>query len=599
MRDQLTLHNYSDATIRMTVTLLTATDFADVFSVKELRSNELSRPETTTTPDGVEIWSRDRQMGVLITARGPDSEALDLETTAFGLTFHVILEPYGCWSTCIEVVPVLEGERVAPRFKRGESAEHSVPAQRMSDWQRVATRMKTPHFKLAEALRSSCDDVGALRLFYAQNPQYPTIAAGAPWYMRLFGRDSLLTAWMALILDPGLAIGTVRALAALQGSKVDPSTEEEPGRILNEWHSLTGSDALGSGKNAYYGTADATPLFVMLMGELYRWGFRDKIRALLPNVDRALDWITSYGDKDGDGFVEYQRVGNFGLLNQGWKDSSDAIAFANGSLAQPPIAVAEVQAYVYAAYLARADIANAEGDLGIAEIYRGRAEKLKRAFNEQFWLKSDDFVAVALDKDKNQVDSFTSNPGHCLWTGILDHDKAELVADKLLSPQLFSGWGIRTESIQSRKYNPVSYHHGSVWPHDTAITAAGLMKYGFATHAKKVILGLLDVAHHRDGRLPELFCGFSRDELSIPISYPSACSPQAWSAASPLLLVRAMLSFDPDIPAGVVKISPAVPDEIAEITLDGVALGSSRVTITAHGNSGSIAGLPVGIVKGA
>jgi glycogen debranching enzyme len=336
--------------------------------------------------------------------------------------------------------------------------------------------------------------------------------------MTVFGRDSLLTSWMVLPLDRSLAVGTLRTLAALQGSKVDPVTEEEPGKILHEMRFGAQASLLYGGGSVYYGSVDATPLFVMLLGELRRWGLDQRVAdELLPHADRALDWIDSYGDRDGDGFVEYARSTERSLANQGWKDSGDGVTFASGRLAEPPIALAEVQGYVFAAYMARSHFCAERGDSGGASYWWSRAQALKERFNEQFWLPDRGYFALGLDGSKRPIDSLASNMGHCLWTGIIDADKAEAVARQLTGADMFSGFGIRTLAASSGAYNPMSYHNGSVWPHDNALCAAGLMRYGFVREAQRVAIGMLEAAEVLGGRLPELFSG------STAANSPSRC----------------------------------------------------------------------------
>lgn len=385
---------------------------------------------------------------------------------------------------------------------------------------------------------------------------------------------------MALLVDPELAVGVLQTLARFQGRDVDPRHDEEPGRILHEMRfGEAGSLSLGGG-SIYYGTADATPLFVMLLGELRRWGVaRDVVDELLPNADRAIEWIEQFGDADGDGYVEYQRATDRGLANQGWKDSWDGIRYGDGRVAQAPIALCEVQAYTYGAYLARAHFAFEAGDTATYERFRARAAQLKTAFNRDFWLEDRGWFAVGLDADKRPIDSLTSNIGHCLWAGIVDEDKAERVAGTLTSPEMTTGWGLRTLSSANGGYNPISYHCGSVWPHDTAIVAAGLARYGFDAAAHQLIFGLLDAASAQGGRLPELFSGLDRGELPVPVAYPTSCSPQAWAAASPLLCLRTLLRLDPWIPYGKAWLSPSLADGIGYLKVAGIPLAGSRVTI--------------------
>jgi glycogen debranching enzyme len=312
----------------------------------------------------------------------------------------------------------------------------------------------------------------------------------------------------------------------------------------------------------------------------------------LPAADKALAWVDNYGDSDGDEFVEYERLSATGLVNQGWKDSPDAINFADGRLASSPIALCEVQGYVYAAWRARADIAEHLGDEATAERCNGKADKLKAAFNERFYVESTGCFALALDGSKRQVDSITSNIGHLLWTGIVEDDHAVAIAEHLVSPELFTGWGVRTLSSAMAAYNPMSYHNGSVWPHDTAICIAGLLRYGFVDEAAKIGLGLVAAAESFGGRLPELFCGFSRDEFAAPVAYPAACSPQAWAAASLISLVRSFVGIDPHSPRGVIRLQPSVPDLLDKLTIRGLVLGGHRVDLVASGVHGAIDGLP-------
>jgi glycogen debranching enzyme len=442
-------------------------------------------------------------------------------------------------------------------------------------------------------IKRSAEDLGALRIFDPDYPERAVMAAGAPWFMTLFGRDSLITSWMALIVDPDLAMGTLQTLARFQGEQVDPRTEEEPGRILHEMRfGESSSLSLGGGRR-YYGSADATPLFVMLLGELRRWGLaREAVDELLPHADRALQWIEDFGDRDGDGYVEYQRASDRGLLNQGWKDSHDAIRYANGEVAKPPIALAEIQGYVYNAYLARAHFAMEVGDEAVHRRYSQKALDLRTAFNRDFWLDDRGYIALGLDAEKKPIDSVTSNPGHCLWTGILDEDKGRAVAERIMSDELFTGWGVRTLSRSNPGYNPISYHCGSVWPHDSAIAAAGLMRYGYVEDAQRVMMGLIDAGVAQGGRLPELFAGIDRSELPMVVSYPTSCSPQAWAAASPLLFLRTFLRLNPQLPSGKVWLSPAIPDEIGRLRVDRIPLAGRRVTVEVENGNVKVEGLP-------
>ena len=590
LRDDITLHNYSAETVDCDIEILVDADQADLFDVKGGRKYTGAAVSRTVGEGGLLLETvRDGQR------RGSAFRAAGAEITRDGLRFRATIPARGNWSTSVIVVPLING--VAPRepFTETGVPRQRVGVQRHLAWEENAPRISVSDHDVEATLDRSQSDLGSLRIFDAENPDRVAVAAGAPWFMALFGRDSLLSSYMALLIDPSLAVGTLQTLAEIQGSRVDPDSEEEPGRIPHEVR-LGITAGLSLGGTAYYGTADATPLFVSLLGELSRWGLSaDIIGSLIPNADRALEWIEKYGDRDGDGFVEYLRPNVHGLLNQGWKDSWDGINFADGRMAEPPTALCEVQAYVYSAYVARSLLARTTGDTKTENHWAGRAATLKEAFNEKFWLPDRGYFAVALDKDKNPVDACTSNMGHCLWTGIVDEDKAPSVVEHLMSPKMVTGWGIRTLASDMGAYNPVSYHNGSVWPHDTALVATGLMRYGFVDEARRIASGLLDAAGHFDGQLPELFCGFDRSEFHGPVPYPTACSPQAWAAATPIQLARILLRFDPDFTRNVVHLAPILPEEFGEFQAQNVMMGRSRITVNAAGRDGSVEGLPPGL----
>jgi glycogen debranching enzyme len=406
--------------------------------------------------------------------------------------------------------------------------------------------------------------------------------------MALFGRDSLLTSWMLLPIDSALGLGTLQTLAAYQGVRSDDESEEEPGRILHEVRFGRGTP-FGSA-NVYYGTADATALFVMLAAELRRWRGREpETDALLPHVDRALAWLTAQTDLHG--FVRYRRRTPNGLANQGWKDSWDGITFADGRIPDSPIALAEVQAYTYAAYSARAEWASELGDHAAETSWRRRAMQLRSDFDSAFWLPDSGWYALGLDRSGSAIDALSSNVGHCLWTGIADEARAPELAQHLLSPEMFSGWGIRTLATTMQAYDPMSYHNGSVWPHDTALCVAGLMRYGFVSCAWQVARGLLDAAVHFRGRLPELYGGFPRSDLRHPVPYPTSCSPQAWSSAAPLLVLRALLGLEPDVVGRTVRCSPHIPSELLPLVMSDVPIGAERITVSVHPDWWEVTGL--------
>jgi glycogen debranching enzyme len=578
MREDVVLRNLGAEPIGVTLSLAVDTDFADLFAVKEGR---------VQPPHGLVVDIGAASMA--FTIAGPD-DTRSAQITAAGepvvtpgrFTFRIVVPQRSQWSTCFAIEASIGGRRIQLRHRCGEPIDTSAPAQRLQAWRLSNPRIKTQDSALQRSLEVGTRDLGSLQIEDPRQPGCPILAAGAPWFMTLFGRDSLLTAWMTLGLDPRLALNTLRTLARLQGVRVDPLTDEEPGRILHEVRlGREAALALGGG-STYYGTADATPLFVMLLAELDRWGaLPDADRpSLLAAADRAMAWILEYGDVDSDGFVEYRRHTDRGLVNQGWKDSFDGINHADGHLATLPIALCEVQGYVYAAFQARAFLADGDGDTVSAQQWRSRAARLKAAFNLAFWMPEQQAFALALDGAKHQVDAVTSNMGHCLWTGIVDDEKATAVAAHLVDPRLNSGFGVRTLATDMNAYNPMSYHNGSVWPHDTAIAIAGLAEYGFTHEAQQIALGLIDASAYFGGRLPELFCGFSRAEFPRPVPYPTSCSPQAWAAASSRFILRSMLRFNPDVPHGQIHLCPMVPDRFLPIRLQNVPLAGTRTDIS-------------------
>jgi glycogen debranching enzyme len=589
MREDLVVRNFGEEPAYCAVELLYGADFADLFAVKEARVTG-SGERDVEHENGALVFrhkngSRRRSLRVSF------SQPAVLEGNL--ARWELIIASRGTWSLCEQFTCGIDDDEIEPRWLCGEPVARAKPAERLAAWRRNVPVLDTDHEGLRAVVVRSADDLGALRIFDPDYPERTVVAAGAPWFMTLFGRDSLITAWMALLVDPELALGTLQTLARFQGREVRPYNEEEPGRILHEMRFGEASSLSLGGGTIYYGTADATPLFVMLLGELRRWGLaREAVDELLPHADRAIDWIENFGDRDGDGYVEYQRTSDRGLRNQGWKDSADAVRFADGRLADPPIALAEVQGYTYGAYLARAFFAAEQGDAARSAELRARAASLKAAFNRDFWLEDKGWVAMGLDRDKRPIDALASNMGHCLWTGILDADKADAVARKLVGPDLFSGWGVRTLGASMVGYNPISYHCGSVWPHDNAIVAAGLMRYGYVREAQRVIMAVLDAAVEQGGRLPELFSGLERMELPLVVSYPTSGAPQAWAAASPLLMLRTLLRLDPWVPRGKVWLHPALPEQIGRLHVGRIPLAGARVSVSVDGDKVAVDGLP-------
>lgn len=591
MHERVILRNLTRAPLSLTVTLEADTDFASLFAVKDGRVGEPPAIVSRVEDDA------------LVLSRAPGSEGErpeEVRILAAGATFTghrigyaVRLGSHECWHTAIHVTTGRQRLESGALDPDSDWLDETVPARRQRQWQSSSAELASSSAGLCSTWDRSREDLGSLRMF--DGGPKPVVAAGSPWFMTLFGRDSLLTSYMALPLDPTLAEGVLHALARRQGTTIVPESEEQPGRIMHEVRAGNDHEQFG-GHPVYYGTVDATPLFVALLGEYARWHGRcQTVSDLLPAADRALAWIDDYGDRDGDGFVEYERMTPEGLANQGWKDSWDGITFADGSVAQAPIALCEVQGYVYAAFRARARLADLYEDHSTAHHWRRRAARLRTAFNDRFWLGDRGWFALGLDADKRPIDALASNMGQALGTGIVAHGHAARVAELMLSPEMFTGWGVRTLASNMGAYDPLSYHNGSVWPHDSALIAYGLMRAGRVRQAQTLALGLLDAAAAVGGRLPELFAGISRDEIGTPVPYPTACSPQAWASAAPVHLVRALLGLEPSVGQGLVCVSPHIPTEIREITVSRIALAGGRLSVRASGEQAQAQELPPGL----
>ncbi|WP_282779740.1 MULTISPECIES: glycogen debranching N-terminal domain-containing protein [unclassified Nocardia] len=590
LHETITVENLGRETTAVDLQLHVDADFVDLFAVKEGRTGH-SRAEVLVADVELLLNDRsDRARGVVVTSS---------ETPAVlpgSLSWRVVVPAGSTWRTEILAQPTIGSQPIHSSPHPGAHYEFSEPSRKIAAWRDTATTITAADPQLAWVLERTESDLGALQIHDDMRGGRPFVAAGAPWFMTLFGRDSLLTAWMALPLDVNLALGTMQQLAEMQGKRVNPLTEEEPGRIMHEMRRGPASGAVLGGET-YYGTVDATPLFVMLLAQARRWGAdTESVRALLPAADAALTWITDYGDRDGDGFVEYRRATDRGLFNQGWKDSFDGINDATGHVPEPPIALCEVQGYAYAALLARAELADEFGDATTAGHLRDRAAELRTKFAEAFWLPERGWFAVALDRNKRRLDALTSNIGHCLWSGIASDEHAAQVIERLASPEMSTGFGLRTLASDMGAYNPMSYHNGSVWPHDTAIAVAGLLRYrhlpGAIELATELAEGLLAAAGAFGGRLPELYCGFPRSRFAAPVPYPTSCSPQAWASAAPLLLVRSFLGLEPDVPRRTLTVLPHLPARWGSVELTDLRLGGTVIDLTVEGDRVTASNLP-------
>jgi glycogen debranching enzyme len=476
-------------------------------------------------------------------------------------------------STRIDVTVAASADDAAARVPRtGRRAD----GDRLT---RQATRLETDNGAFNTLLTRSLVD---LDMLVTRTPAGPVPYAGVPWYVAPFGRDSIVTALQLLPYHAGVAASTLRFLAHWQGRALDPFRDEEPGKILHEHRQGEMANCREIPFIPYYGTIDATPLFVVLLAEYVRWtGDVALARALWPAARAALEWMRAHGDRDGDGYLEYATRSRLGLGNQGWKDSEDAVSHADGRLATAPIALVEVQGYAYAALEAGADVAIALGETDTATAWRRDAAALRARFNRDFWLEHESYYALALDRDKRACEVISSNPGHALWSGIVDDARAPVVGKRMLDDDMFSGWGIRTLSGRERRYNPMSYHNGSVWPHDNALAAAGFRRYRLAGGVITVATALFEASRHfEQARIPELFCGFARQADYGPIAYPVACAPQAWAAGTVFQLVTALLGMEADaLGRRITFDSPVLPPWLRFVEMHGLRVGSAVVDV--------------------
>jgi glycogen debranching enzyme len=545
-------------------------DFADLFEVKDQLEKKGER--YSSVQDSHLVLGYQRETFRRETHISASAEA---ELQPNGLVFHVHLPAHGRWSTCIDVLAMRRFDKHASEHPKPETVKyvHDEGEPRpeldksLADWVAGAPRLNCSWSPLEQTYKKSLVDLAALR-FQTRITTGSLPAAGLPWFMAIFGRDSVITSLQALPFVPELAECTLRTLGVFQGRTDDPFRDEEPGKILHELRFGEMTAFEDRPHSPYYGSADSTPLFLILLEEYERWtGNQELVKALEHEARAAIDWIDRYGDRDGDGFIEYERRNTkTGLENQCWKDSWDSIAFASGELAETPRATCELQGYAYDAKRRTARLAREIWkDPEWAARLEQEAAELKRRFNDAFWNWRRGFFALALDKQKRQVDSLTSNIGHLLWSGIVDDDKADKVVEHLMGPELFSGWGVRTMGTAEGAYNPIGYHVGTVWPHDNSIIAWGLRRYGYRKEAAVIARAMLEASELFHHRLPEAFGGYPRLETKYPVEYPTACSPQAWATATPLLLVRVLLGLESD--GKHLIIDPAVPAPMNRLEL--------------------------------
>jgi glycogen debranching enzyme len=541
--EDLLIRNEKGEPVDVEVRLDAAADFADLFEVKDPQRKKGEFYQELR--DGVLVLGYRRDVFVRET-RIKSSRPAGLDER--GMTFRVQLGPHGEWMTGIDVeVSMGGGAAQASETLPDVMVRRADEGKDLEEWLDGTPTLACDWAPLERIYRRSLIDLAAVRFFPAIVPG-ALPAAGLPWFMSIFGRDSIITSLQALPFLPSLAATTLKALAAWQGTRRDDFRDEEPGKIFHElrYGELTAFEERPH--SPYYGTADATPLFLVLLDEYERWsGDGDLVRSLEWEARAGLDWIDAFGDRNGDGYVEYERRNReTGLENQCWKDSWNSILFADGSMSRLPRATCEIQGYVYDAKVRGARLARSSwGDPALAERLEREAAELRRRFNDDFWLEERQCFALAIDGDGRRVDSLTSNIGHLLWSGIADGDKAEVCVRHLMDERLFSGWGVRTMAEGEGGYNPIGYHLGTVWPHDNSLIAWGLSRYGYREEAARIAMGILEAATYFRERLPEAFAGYQRTLTQFPVEYPTACSPQAWASGAPLLLLRAVLGLEP------------------------------------------------------
>jgi glycogen debranching enzyme len=560
LHEDLLVINDGAEPIHVELSVLFDADFADVFAVKDHLPGK-GRIDREVHDTGVRMTYRRDDF-----VRETHIRAHGAMWTDQSMSFWIQLEPHQTWRTEIDVELAANGHHHGVKTSTRPNMGISF-----GDWVASAPTLESDWDDLRRTYQRSITDLAALR-FYPEGLDGASLpAAGLPWFMALFGRDSLITSYQALPFVPELAATTLRALASRQAQEMDDFRDAEPGKILHELRFGEMTYFQERPQSPYYGSADSTPLFLILLDEYERWsGDAHLVRELEPAARDALQWLDEYGDRDGDGYQEYERRNKeTGLENQCWKDSWNSIVHPDGSLASTPRATCELQGYVYDARRRCARLArDIWGDPALADRLDEAADELKRRFNTDFWVAAGGYFALALDGEKNQVSTLCSNMGHLLWSGIVDDERVPAVVDHLMSEAMFSGWGVRTLADGQVAYNPIEYHNGTVWPHDNALIAAGLARYGRHEQAAAIASAILEAAAYFSNRLPETFAGFARHMTGAPVEYPSACSPQAWATGTPLLLLRVLLGLEPE--GGQCSVDPHVPEQLGRITLRGI-----------------------------
>lgn len=588
--DDLRVTNYAMEPIYIGLVTEIKSDFADIFEVRGLHAPFRGVVETVWDSEARVLTNTYRQGEFFAQMSYQIAVADSPPTYSNGeLVFPVRLGPQESWRAAITMEfstcdPCQRRPRRPLQLRSGELESDRMHAR----WRKVTSNVSAGDDVVQLTVEAASQDLAAVRLYLPELPDdvwFP--AAGVPWFLTLFGRDSEITALQTMMHYPGFARATLEVLAQRQGCKVDEWRLEEPGKIAHE--ERFGQFALLKQipHTPYYGTIDATPLFIVLLSETWRWtADRELLQRYLPNARRACEWIDTYGDHDGDGFMDYWRQVPYGLKNQGWKDAHNALVYPDGRQVPNPIAMVEFQGYVYDAKLRLAELEEVAGDPERAERLRAEAANLRERFHDAYWLPQENYFAFALGPDRQPVATTSSNPGHCLWSGIVYPELAEKVAKRLMQDDMFSGWGVRTLSSLNPAFNPLDYQLGAIWPHDNAIIAHGCARYGFSDATNRIARAIFDTASIFQGhRLPELFGGFQRSEHSLPVLYTQANIPQAWAAGSVYQFLQAMLGMEADAPNGVLRLNPVLPGWLPSVSINNVEIGDSRMDISVVRNA--------------
>jgi glycogen debranching enzyme len=584
VHEDLDIVNYHRAPVQFTLEVEIGVDFADLFEIRGHFQKFRRTIVTSWNPDRQQLraeYSRDGyRAGFLYRLERSDSPA---RAEGHSVMLEITLASGEAWHACVYLIPEVDGAQFLPPGRCGSIAV--AGENRMAEeWRNAVTQIRASDDGIALTCRQASEDLVSL-LMKGRGPSGPSVlAAGVPYFVALFGRDSLITGLETLMLHRSFSLGALGALAAYQASGSDDYRDADPGKIL---HELRIGELARFGQiphTPYYGTADATLLFPILLHETYLWtGDRAQLAAYLPVAERCLTWMDRYGDRDQDGFQEYLTRSPRGIKHQGWKDSGDGVVDSAGQPVEPPVGLCELQGYAYAAKRRMADIYDILGDGARAAWLREEAQDLFDRFNEAFWLEDEGTYAFGLDSRKQPIASVVSNAGHCLWSGIVPPGRAGRVVDRLLAPDMWSGWGIRTLSAHNMAFNPFAYQRGAVWPHDNALVADGCMRYGYAEAAGQIARGILDAAAMFQGyRLPELFSGHKRKPLGFPVQYLGVNIPQAWAAGSVFLMLRAMLGLQPDAAGGRLVVAPSLPPWLSWVDVENLHVGGARVALRCY-----------------